>query len=302
MIWVQHDLYKNFLRSFNTGDINLSLDIFRSELSDLLTHKPNDFFSLLEKVKIKFNKKASYEEMLDIVLREMKVNEKFVRGLAFIIAQNNDVIKKNPKVSWVKLVDGVKKCIEQVADYFEQNPRNEKLFRKKTLEMVELKSSVIGDITRPINKKDNTVLWIFGLLAVGVAGYFVYRHFNKIKEDKLRAESLNGGSTKPDLTQAIPTQTQLQSQQAMGNGGNLGQNQVNKPIFEHINDPAYNVDESVLIPEAKFSQQNPQMNQQMQQNQVSSGIQIQVQPMQTNNNLKNNLINGQSVQQNNVNI
>jgi hypothetical protein len=97
MIWVQHDLYKNFLRSFNTGDINLSLDIFRSELSDLLTHKPNDFFSLLEKVKIKFNKKASYEELLDIVLREMKVNEKFVRGLAFIIGENNQVNKKNPK-------------------------------------------------------------------------------------------------------------------------------------------------------------------------------------------------------------
>jgi len=295
MIWVQHDLYKNFLKSFKIGDMNMSLDIFRSELSDLLTHKPDEFFSLLEKIKVKHNKKESFEELLDIVLREMKKNEKFVRGLAFLIGQNNDVVGKNPKVNWVKLIDGIKKGIEQIANYFEQNPRMEKLFRKKTLDMVELKSSVVGDITRPLNKKDNTVLWIFGIVAVGVAGYLIYRHFNKIKEDKLRAESLNTGNKKLEFnpTNEIPSIETQKVGGVMENGGGLQQNnQVNKPLFDHVNDPAYNVSSDVLLPETPVIQPMPQ-------NQVANGIQIQVQPMQNNNsNLNNNLIN----QQKNVNI
>ena len=299
MIWVQHDLYKNFLKSFKIGDMNMSLDIFRSEISDLLTHKTDEFYSLLEKIKIKHNKKESFEELLDIVLREMKKNEKFVRGLAFLIGENNDVVGKNPKINWVKLIDGIKKGIEQIADYFEQNPRMEKLFRKKTLSMVELKSSVIGDITRPLNKKDNTVLWVFGLIAVGVAGYFIYKHFNKIKEDKLRAESLNIGKNtdiSTDISKEIQPSIIENSNQVgnvMQNGGGLQQNnQVNKPIFDHINDPAYNVSTDVLLPETPVIQPIPQ-------NQVANGIQIQVQPMHNNNsNLNNNLIN----QQKNVNI
>lgn len=298
MIWVQHDLYKNFLKSFKIGDMNMSLDIFRSEISDLLTHKTDDFFMLLDKIKIKHKKKQSFEELLDIVLREIKKNEKFVRGLAFLIGQNNDVVGKNPKVNWVKLIDGIKKGIEQIANYFEQNPRMEKLFRKKTLEMVELKSSVIGDITRPINKKDNTVLWVFGLIAVGVAGYFIYKYFNKIEEDKLRAESLNLGNKKPDLNQpndilSNPTQNVGNVSGVMQNGGGLQQNnQVNKPLFDHINDPAFNVPSDVLIPETPINQNLPQ-------NQVANGIQIQVQPMQNNNSNLNNALNNQ---QKNVNI
>lgn len=288
MIWVQHDLYKNFLRSFNTGDINLSLDIFRSEISDLLTHKTNDFFSLLEKVKIKFNKKASYEELFDIVLREMKVNEKFVRGLAFIIGENNEVNKKNPKISWVKLLDGIKRGVEQIAVYFEQNPKQERLFRKKALEMVELKSSVIGDDNRDINKKDNTVLWILGITALGVAGYLIYRHFNKIEEAKLRAESLK-------INQAPKMET----------GGDISVNQLvaneAPKINPLINDPSYNVSPDVLLPELNTNipqMQNPNSNM---GNQNAGGIQIQVQPMTVP---QQNLIkpNVSSVQQNNVNI
>jgi ribosomal protein L20 len=286
MIWVQHDLYKNFLRSFNTGDINLSLDIFRSELSDLLTHKPNDFFSLLEKVKIKFNKKASYEELLDIVLREMKVNEKFVRGLAFIIGENNQVNKKNPKISWVKLLDGIKRGIEQIAVYFEQNPKQERLFRRKALDMVELKSSVIGDDNREIKKKDNTVLWILGITALGVAGYLIYRHFNKIEEAKLRAESLN-----------------IKETPKMELGGDLSVNQLlakeAPKVNPLINDPSYNVSPDVLLPEMNNipQMQNPNANI---GNSNAGGIQIQVQPMNVPQ--QNIAPNVSSVQQNNVNI
>lgn len=275
MIWVQHDLYKNFIRSFNIGDINMSLDIFRSELTDILIHKTQDFFDLLEKLKIKYDKKASFQELLNLTLKEFKKNEKFVRGLAFIIGQNAEVIKNNPKISWIKLLDGIKKGIEHIADYFQENPRREKLFVKKTLEMIELKSSVSGDVQRPVIKKDNTLAWVIGLTVLGVAGYFIYRHFNKIHEDRLRAESLRIGqqNINTDLLVDSNTTPNVKPTQmpTMATGGSLNAAQP-KPVFEHINDPAYNVSTDVLLPANDVAMPNAN-------SQAQNGVQIQVQPI-----------------------
>lgn len=312
MIFVKHDFYKNFLRSFNSGDINLSLDIFRSEITDLLTQKTDDFFSLLHKVNIKHKKNQSYEELLDIVIREIKTNEKFVRGLAFIIGQNNNVIKKNPKLSWIKLLDGIKRGIEQIATYFENNPRQEVLFKKKSMDMVQLKSSVVVDDTRALVKKDYTLHWIIGVTIIGVAGYLVYRHFQKIEESRLRIESLNLTETPKmelggDLGVAVPPVVGSQELpiQQMNNAAPVKNDFSNRP--------EYNVTTDVLIPEMPSANQtmnqniiqNPNNNIGNPNNQMSGQgtVNINVQPMSTpmqNQSLNQNNVN--SVQQNNVNI
>ena len=276
MIWVNHDLYRNFLQSFNTGDMNLSLDIFRSEVSDILTQKTESFFALLDKLKIKYNKKATYQELLDLIIREMKVNEKFVRGIAFIIGESNEVNKKYPNISWIKLLDAIKRGIEQIANYFEENPRQERYFVKKTLEMIELKSSITGDDTRDLTKKDNSLLWFFGIVALGVAGYLVYRHFNKITEDKLRAESLKA----PDLSLKQPI---------METGGQMPSVPA---VVEPINlDPEYNVPTDVLIPEQPImSNPNPPPMQNGNLGNQNMGVQIQVQPMANNNSIQQKVV------------
>jgi len=270
MIWVNHDLYRNFLQSFNKGDMNLSLDIFRSEISDILTQKSESFFALLDKIKIKYNKKATYQELLELIIREMKVNEKFVRGISFIIGESNEVNKKYPNISWIKLLDSIKRGIEQIANYFEENPRQERYFVKKTLEMIEVKSSITGDDTRDLTKKDNSLLWFFGIVALGVAGYLVYRHFNKITEDRLRAESLKA----PDFLK----------QPIMQTGGQMPSVSNSLPITEPYSlDPEYNVPTDVLIPEQPImNNPNPPIQNGNLGNQ-NMGVQIQVQPMPNNN-------------------
>jgi len=270
MIWVNHDLYRNFLQSFNKGDMNLSLDIFRSEISDILTQKSESFFALLDKIKIKYNKKATYQELLELIIREMKVNEKFVRGISFIIGESNEVNKKYPNISWIKLLDSIKRGIEQIANYFEENPRQERYFVKKTLEMIEVKSSITGDDTRDLTKKDNSLLWFFGIVALGVAGYLVYRHFNKITEDRLRAESLKA----PDFLK----------QPIMQTGGQMPSVPNSLPITEPYSlDPEYNVPTDVLIPEQPImNNPNPPIQNGNLGNQ-NTGVQIQVQPMPNNN-------------------
>lgn len=279
MIWVQHDLYRNFLQSFNTGDINLSLDIFRSEISDILTQRLESFFSLLDKIKVKYNKKATYQELLDLIVREMKVNEKFVRGIAFIIGESNQVNKKYPNISWIKLLDTIKRGIEQIANYFEENPRQEKYFVKKTLEMIEIKSSVTGEDTRELTKKDNSLLWFFGIVALGVAGYLVYRHFNKITEDKLRAESLKA----PDLSLKQPI---------METGGQMPSVTPTPPpaVEPYSLDPEYNVPTDVLIPEQPIMNNPNPINQNGNLGNQNMGVQIQVQPMANNNSIQQKVV------------
>lgn len=235
MIWVQHDFYKNFTESFNSEDIDLALDIFRSELSELLTYKTDKLFELFKKLKIKFNKSQSYEELLNIVLLEIKKNKKFVAGLSFLIGENNDVVKNHKTVEWQKLLDGITYGIVRIAEYFEKNPRNEMFFKKKMIGMVGLKSSIKGDDNRDIKEKDNTVLWIIGLIAVGVAGYFIWKYYDKKKQDRLRAESLNPSASLPKLETGGTTPVGSVEQVA---------NQVAMPI-----DPEYTVPSDVLIPE-----------------------------------------------------
>jgi hypothetical protein len=257
MIWVQHDFYQNFVSSVDSSDIELSLDIFRSELSDLLTYKSKSLYELFDKLKVKYRKKASYEELLDIVLREIKTNEKFVRGLSFLIGEANEVVKKNKDVKWEKLLNQITKGINIIAKYFLDNPQKEQRFKRQMLDMIGLKSSVLGDDNRELNKKDNTVLWIIGLAVVGIAGYFIWRHYDKLKQDKLRAESLNptlgtGGNISEPMNMASGIPTASDSIPAPA------------PL-----DPAYNVPSDVLLPETPVV---PPQN--------SSTVQINVQPVQ----------------------
>ena len=282
MIWIQHDFYNNFVKSIETGDIDMSLDIFRSEISDLLTYKSSNLFGLFKKLKISYNKKASYQELVDKVIDLIKKNQKFVRGLSFLIGESNEVVKNNKGVSWQTLLNKITKGIEVIAKYFIDNPKKENLFKKKLKDMIGLKSSVSGDDNRSLNKKDNTFLWIFGIAAVCVGGYLLYRYFDKKRQDRMRLESLNPqsnfnldeiNSLKQDITSTTPTtptSTPINPIQ-----------EVPKPI-----DPEYIVPNDVLLPESSISQSNP-TNPNSPNN--TGSVQINVSTIPTQPNVVNNV-------------
>jgi hypothetical protein len=242
MIWIQHDFYENFVKSIQTKDIDLSLDIFRSELSDLLTYKSKNVFGLFDKLKISYSKKASYQELVDIIINQIKTNQKFVRGLSFLIGESNEVAKKNKKEDWQKLLNNITNGINIVAKYFIDNPKRENLFKRQIKDMIGLKSSVTGNDSRELEKKDNTVLWIIGIAAVCVAGYLVYRYFDKKRQERMRLESLNpnsfpSSSPMPDTKLEVPDLT----------------NQVTQP---KPLDPSLSVPDDVLLPESPIPTAN----------------------------------------------
>lgn len=301
MIWVQHDFYKNFTSSVNSNDIGLTLDILRSEISDLLTYKSDVLFGLFDKLKIKYKKKASYSELLDIILEQIKTNEKFVRGLSFLIGESNEINKSNKGMSWKTLLDGITKGIKRAVKYFKENPRQEKLFRKRTIEMLGLKSSITGDDKRELNKKDNTLLWVLGITAVCVAGYFIYTYFDKQNQEKLRLESLvrmkmkEGGGIPPvdglgvGSAVAPPVTPEVSAQMAQTAPVAPVAPVAPKPMTS--NDPAYNVGSDVMLPVNNVAPapiQNPNGNVPQGNN---GGVQVNIQPMQNPNNgsLGNNI-------------
>jgi hypothetical protein len=283
MIWVQHDFYSNFIQGTNSKNIELGLDIFRSEISDLLTYKSDGLYGLFDKLKIKYKKKSSYEELLDIILREMKVNEKFIRGLSFLIGESNNVIKNNPKISWDKLLDKITIGIKKINKYFIDNPRKEMLFKRRTIDMIGLKSSITGNDSRELNKKDNTVLWIFGIVAVGIAGYLVYRYFDNKKQARLRAESLQGvnpmletgGSIVPEVTGTPMPQMNTMSEVSPV------QSPTSVPNAAQSLDPAFNVANDVLIPEPAINSFQPNNSNINGSNVPSVNIQVQTMPNTT---------------------
>lgn len=94
MIWVSHDFYENFNKSIDSNDTELMLDIFRSEITDLLTYNSSVLFQLFDKVSIKYSPKSSYEELYDKIILGIKENPKFVNGLSFLIAESTKALKE----------------------------------------------------------------------------------------------------------------------------------------------------------------------------------------------------------------
>jgi hypothetical protein len=279
MIWVQHDFYRNFTGSIKSNDFDLTLDIFRSELSDFLTYKSDEIYVLFKKLKIGYTKKESYEELLNKILNQIKKNEKFTKGIAFLIAENNNIIKNNPNNKWIKPVNKINETIKKINQYFIENPREEKRFKSQTLKMIELKYSVTGEGKRDIKNKDNSVLYFFVIVGIGVGIYYLLKYIQDKKDEKLKLESLNkkplqdltlnNGGLLDKLPAQITPQTDLSSQVT--------------PIPK-INDE-FSVPSDVLLPESNVAQ--PLNNNGM------NGVQINVQPLPNNNmNSASNINNG----------
>lgn len=248
MIWVRHDFYENFTKSSSSNDIELLLDIFRSEISDLLTYNTSVLFNLFDKVGIKYNKKSSYEELFDKIIVGIKQNPKFVNGLSFLISESNKTLQDKNDKTWVVILNKITSGIKKIANYFTTYPKQEKLFKIKTLEMLETKSSVLGDDDRKLRKKDNTIYWILGIAVVGVVGYLIWRHYDKLKQEKLRAESLNrinGSDLSPELKSKIKVPDAPSMPMANTSIPNTPTPQMQEPIL----DPAYYVPPDVLIPD-----------------------------------------------------
>ena len=323
MIYIQHDFYSNFTNSVNYGDSEFALDILKSELSDLIVYNFEEIIELFKKANLSISAKRSDQDILHKIVENIKVNDKFNRGLAFLMIKNNEGSDDNKKV-----LENTKKLslhLSKLGKEFIEKPRNQVAFEKDTLDMIEMKSNVKGDRNRKVRSSDNTFWWLLAIIGVGFAGYFIYKYFQNKKDEELRRLSLepklnSGGEISNELS--IPSNG-VDGSVSVNNSVDGNVSAVNQPVVDpRVNHPAYNVGTDVLIPANNIPQNNLNTNnspnpsdiaqQQSVANSMSnlnfsqqqihnSGISKNIVPVNTQNAVNNAHVSNNSNQQN-VNI
>jgi hypothetical protein len=74
-------------------------DMFIDQISNLIAYKKDDLVSLLNKIGIKVSNKPTNKELSETIAQNLKGNKKLQIGLAYLIAENNNILQQEMKKS-----------------------------------------------------------------------------------------------------------------------------------------------------------------------------------------------------------
>ena len=230
MLYLNHDFYSNFNSGIQSGDNDFITDMIVNELSELIVYNHDSLLDLMNSVGISVNEKMSDEKVINLILSNIKENIKLVKGLAFLIAQNNlnvknvrvvksqngqeTVMKSGEKAATISQIDMVASGIVGLADTFKYKPQLEKEFKIKLMEKIKTKSKAVGD--RKIKHEDsgNGKYWLLAILVIGagVGAYFYFK--NKKAKAELGMELAEAGTEVPvepeiPVEPTIPVSTEV---------------------------------------------------------------------------------------------
>lgn len=195
MMFLEHDFYSNFSQSLMSGDTKLTNDIIADELSELIVHDHAKIFDLLDKVNIRANSKMSDEELVDLLIDQMQKNEKLQRGLAFLIADKNNLINnKTDEKSGRKYVDYVNKNLSSSFEKILRNDNETKKFKNDLMKRIESKDSTVADRKRDVAKPTHFWRNVFIVAAAAGVVYLVYKNWDTISGKK----KMNSGGNIPE--------------------------------------------------------------------------------------------------------
>lgn len=225
MQFLNHDYYSNFEGAIKSGDVDLTIDLWVNELSDLIMSDAGKVIDLLNKVGVKIEPNVSDEEIVEAITTNVGNNNQLNRGLSFLIAEMNGIIKNDK--DWKTKVDTIAVTYKTLLDKTLVNPTMSGSIKNDIMKQIKAKADSKGDYKRVIfkqvvpeaakNKKSKRVYYIVGgllvLTAIGV-GIYYYRKNKAKKALSLLAEggglnNISGGSgINPAPTNIItPTQT-----------------------------------------------------------------------------------------------
>jgi len=200
MLYLDHDFYSNFNASIDSGDNEFISDMIANETSELIVYKTEKIIDLLNQVGIKTSEKVSDEKIVDNIINNLSTNAKLNKGLAFLIAENNDARKtkkiikgrdgkerettRRSKGATVKEIDSISSGIVGIGDSFKYKPQLQKEFKINLMKLIETKSNAVGERDRKHTENGSGKYWLLALLAVGVGvGIYFYLKHNKKMED-----------------------------------------------------------------------------------------------------------------------
>jgi len=99
MIYLENDFYSNFNSMVESND-DLSLkSMFIDQVSNLIAYKKDELINLFGKIGIKVSKKPTNKELSNIIANNIKGNKKLQIGLAYLIAEDNNLLQQEMKKS-----------------------------------------------------------------------------------------------------------------------------------------------------------------------------------------------------------
>lgn len=184
MIYLNHDFYSNFSAGTNAEGNNLTIDLFANELSDLIVYETPKLIDSVSKVGVNVKESMSDEEIVDNILSDMSKDDKVIKAISFAIAESNGLIndKKGDKIDWVKAIDTIVLGLTPASKEITQSKETQSVTKQRVMKQIETKAKSKGNYTRQIWKSKSYAKPIFiigGLLALGIAGYFIYRGVKK---------------------------------------------------------------------------------------------------------------------------
>lgn len=99
MIYLENDFYSNFNSMVESNDDLALKGMFIDQISNLIAYKKADLINLFNKIGIKVSKKPTNKELSNIIATNLKGNKKLQIGLAYLIAEDNNILQQEMKKS-----------------------------------------------------------------------------------------------------------------------------------------------------------------------------------------------------------
>lgn len=202
MINVNGDFMSNFSSAIKC-DNQLTKDILLDELSNIICYNKNDLLLVLTKsIDEKLLKSPSDKYIVDKLMSNID-NVKIQKGIAYIIAKNNDVV--NSKMNYEKNMGAILLVYNGFSPAFNElkkDPNKAVLFKEKLLSLIDVKNEKAKQMDKPdsniegdgkkINKK-KLFIWC-GIVLILVGGTLLFFYYRRKKAKMaLEASSLESG-------------------------------------------------------------------------------------------------------------
>lgn len=99
MIYLENDFYSNFNSIAQSNDDVSMQNLLIDQISNLIAFKKDSLVDLFGKIGIKSSNNPTNKELTDIIVKNLKNNKKLQIGIAYLIAENNDVLQQELKKS-----------------------------------------------------------------------------------------------------------------------------------------------------------------------------------------------------------
>jgi hypothetical protein len=152
-----------------------------SLISSLIVEDTQKFVDALKKANLDVNVNMSDEEIVDTIINNLDKNEKIVKAISFVIAENNGLLGGGDgkgQIDWMKILDSIVLGISPAAKEITQSEATKAATKNKIMTQIETKAAMVGNYQRKIWKNNSGsavgLVLIFGIVAVGLLGYWIY--------------------------------------------------------------------------------------------------------------------------------